>query len=1083
MVDHNFLIGGRGFTLIMRSDATTATITNTGQHAALLIGTVDGATPTSTAGAYQLQPGASIDFAGISANVFSGSENTLFATGNTGTSISVLHNGTLAPAQIQRDEFSVDASAFPGDVTLTVRKLPYDGGSAITAIQYSTDGTTWASLGTGPGSVAISPGDYGDKFTVRAVNAIGSGPAAPFIYTRYKTVPNAPDDWEALTGTKDGGIIFALNNLPPRNGSNITAMRYSLDDGSTSHALRLQDRGQEQIIADTSRKMYDAVISAQNSSGWGPWSAPLSVLSGGESAFYTSVSPIALSAISGSLQFPSGNYRTGSFAAAKMGAIWQPSGYITLTLPGVVFYMELGLDLRKRVAREVDFAYTDAFGIMGNGWGAGQTFGVRLRDANNTTSPNCFEIMYQGSGGDQVNLITPEWTEDECALFCRITQSGSNETWEFGWIGRDGVVHSTSAVKNANSLSALVGSGYAVGAILSSGAALTADGAAASPTLFWPGRIGRVLRTGYDGVTATAVDTTTVADLQALYAGASVQTQLATAIAAKRLRYYRDFGAGLTAPFDYTTGATGIADTGTAYITGATTTRKGTPFPRAVGSKMRFQTALPDGMFYGVMRGQTSRGIDLAVSLTGHDGTAVEVQVVHVDDGTVAADWQTLGTLASGLASGTIRAPVSRGGGFLLRARTADEAASFTLFDRIFVGYAIGLLGQSQCDNAMAGGTQGYSTALTVAGNSVFLTNDWIDDDNGTPSAYPGAAKALRIGVVGDYWLNRGPINAFVNQMKAFTDAPICLVDLAVKETKRSYLYADTGSNVAAGTGSRSWAQLRDKIDFLGPELACVVDQWVTSDMTETAYADMIEELYHGGTSLAGVNSLTDILAPGFRYAYMPPTRHVWTGATDGSDNTYITNPNARRAEGVARAQSLGLTVGPPSPDYMIESAGGPHADSTNVMGSPLLMVRAAQGAARAMGLDTSQNPSWGAAVRSGATITITPVLPNGGTLTSPAPTALRSWKVNGSYTGFTAAISGGAVVLTKSSGSWAAGDVVEFQANGQGRAAGNATEEAAIIAGFCYETWSKDILGLGIPVTGQIVDGKWQPAYSVTVA
>ncbi len=781
--------------------------------------------------------------------------------------------------------------------------------------------------------------------------------------------------------------------------------------------------------------------------------------------------------LAGSLQFPSGNGRAGSHDLGQMGAIWQPSEVITLTLTGVVFYAELGLDLHKRICRSVDFAYADHFEIMGNGWGPGQTFGVRLRDANAATNPGCFEIRYLGGGGATVSMVTPEWTEQECALFVRVVRSGSSKIWEFGWIGRDGTVHSTTETVNSVSISEPVGGGYGIGAILSSGAAITADGGEAGAGLRWPGRIGRIMRTGYDGSDTSNTDPTTVADLVGLFVDGDAVADLA-AVGNGNLRYYRDFGIGLDAPFDYQTGAAQLNDTGTTYVSGADQTRRGTPF----GTSLRITSPTVDGTFCAVLPSQSTAPLEVTVDAEGHEGETVQLRAFY-PDGTWATEYVDLGVVTDGVASGTITLPLSRGGGYFLQARLSEGAASVTSFDRVYVGYAIGLLGQSQCDNAMAGGLQGYTEVLNTAGNAVFVTNDWQDDDNATPSVYPGAQQANRIGVVDDYWTNHGPIRAFANQMAQFTDAPICLVDLSVKETGRALLYADDGTNTAAGTGSRSWQQLRDKIDLMGGRLSAVVDQWVTSDAVRTHYADMIEELYRGGTSLAGNNSLTDILESGFAYAYNPPTRHVWTGATDGSDNLYINNPNARRAEGVARAQSLGLTVGPPSCDYQIETGAGPHADSTSVMGSPLLMVRVAIGAARALGLDGSQNPYWSTdLVRVGNRITITPVLPNGGTLTSPAPAALRSWKVDGSYEGFTATLTEGAVVLTKDSGDWSSGEVVELNPNGQGRAAGDATDETAIVDGVCYESWTRDILGRGLPVTGGVTDGRWHPDFTATV-
>lgn len=140
--------------------------------------------------------------------------------------------------------------------------------------------------------------------------------------------------------------------------------------------------------------------------------------------------------------------------------------------------------------------------------------------------------------------------------------------------------------------------------------------------------------------------------------------------------------------------------------------------------------------------------------------------------------------------------------------------------------------------------------------------------------------------------------------------------------------------------------------------------------------------------------------------------------------------------------------------------------------------------AARALGLDTSQNPYF-----TGATfgvdqsqIVISVALPNGGTLTSPAPGAIRNFTVGGVSTGFTGAIVGNAVVLTKDSGTWNAGVQVRHVNGGENRADGDVAAEAAIIDGMLYETWAPDAVGVGLPVSGRMDGGIWVPTFAVTL-
>lgn len=82
------------------------------------------------------------------------------------------------PGTFQISDWSLTAIA--GGVILSITNLPNDGGSALTALQYSTDGTTWTNLSglsTGDRTItSLSAVEY--NFQIRAVNAVGSGAAS-----------------------------------------------------------------------------------------------------------------------------------------------------------------------------------------------------------------------------------------------------------------------------------------------------------------------------------------------------------------------------------------------------------------------------------------------------------------------------------------------------------------------------------------------------------------------------------------------------------------------------------------------------------------------------------------------------------------------------------------------------------------------------------------------------------------------------------------------------------------------------------------------------------------------------------------
>jgi hypothetical protein len=144
---------------------------------------------------------------------------------------------------------------------------------------------------------------------------------------------------------------------------------------------------------------------------------------------------------------------------------------------------------------------------------------------------------------------------------------------------------------------------------------------------------------------------------------------------------------------------------------------------------------------------------------------------------------------------------------------------------------------------------------------------------------------------------------------------------------------------------------------------------------------------------------------------------------------------------------------------------------------------------ARAMGLDTSKNPYFTTVSRSGATLTVGVSLQNGGTLTSPTPGALRSFQVDEGSTGtwssagFTAAISGNSVVLTRSTGTWAANTKVRYLQGLEDRASGDSATEDLIINSALYETWAADVIGRGLPVLGSNTGSAWEPNWEATAA
>jgi hypothetical protein len=98
---------------------------------------------------------------------------------------------------------------------------PYDGGSAITAYQYSTDnGATWSSFGSTLQSQTITALVDSTLYNirVRAVNAVGSGTAsleaqaAPGVYRAPHDITQAMRYSQTVTGSPVGSIVTAITN-------------------------------------------------------------------------------------------------------------------------------------------------------------------------------------------------------------------------------------------------------------------------------------------------------------------------------------------------------------------------------------------------------------------------------------------------------------------------------------------------------------------------------------------------------------------------------------------------------------------------------------------------------------------------------------------------------------------------------------------------------------------------------------------------------------------------------------------------------------------------------------------------------
>jgi len=127
----------------------------------------------------------------------------------------------------------------PGNEILTLNwGSTASNGRPITDFEYTTNsGENWKSLSTNSAPVSIvdpsnSDADFenGTPYTVqiRAVNAMGNGPASEAVSATPNAVPLAPYNLAATQGPEEISIAFTA---PENGGSEITDYEYQLDEG------------------------------------------------------------------------------------------------------------------------------------------------------------------------------------------------------------------------------------------------------------------------------------------------------------------------------------------------------------------------------------------------------------------------------------------------------------------------------------------------------------------------------------------------------------------------------------------------------------------------------------------------------------------------------------------------------------------------------------------------------------------------------------------------------------------------------------------------------------------------------------
>jgi hypothetical protein len=134
---------------------------------------------------------------------------------------------TSVPSAFVLGDWTLVNPVTAGDLTLTITSLPYDGDSAITALEYRLDGAGETLLtGTGTGARTISSLTDGQSYAIeiRAVNAVGDGnwsdvknaaPTAPVVtpvLLAFGEDPGTGTTWQEPAAAGLGDLLIVTRH-------------------------------------------------------------------------------------------------------------------------------------------------------------------------------------------------------------------------------------------------------------------------------------------------------------------------------------------------------------------------------------------------------------------------------------------------------------------------------------------------------------------------------------------------------------------------------------------------------------------------------------------------------------------------------------------------------------------------------------------------------------------------------------------------------------------------------------------------------------------------------------------------------
>lgn len=214
------------------SAPTSVTSTPNNGYVSIGFGAPSTNDPATSSYQYSIDNGAS-GWNNVTVNPFNhagpnGTAITIYVKAINGAGHGPSASATSTPRTVP-DALSFSAAPINGNLTITYSAPSFDGGTAVTSYQYSTNaGSTWTTTPSNPFNVS---GSNGTAITVymRAVNAAGNGPATSVTETP-RTVPSAPQSFAGNNATF--GQITLSWAAPSSNGGNAVSS-YVLRTGAT----------------------------------------------------------------------------------------------------------------------------------------------------------------------------------------------------------------------------------------------------------------------------------------------------------------------------------------------------------------------------------------------------------------------------------------------------------------------------------------------------------------------------------------------------------------------------------------------------------------------------------------------------------------------------------------------------------------------------------------------------------------------------------------------------------------------------------------------------------------------------------